>query len=32
MWDSASVAYAANQLPLFQIKDVIKEKKAIKKK
>lgn len=32
LWDSASAAYAANQLPLFQIKDVIKEKKAIKKK
>lgn len=32
LWDSASAAYAANQLPLFQIKDVIKEKKAKKKK
>lgn len=32
LWDSASAAYAANQLPLFQIKDVIKEKKTKKKK
>lgn len=32
LWDSASAAYAANQLPLFQIKDVIKKKKAKKKK
>ncbi|WP_373826603.1 tyrosine-type recombinase/integrase [Bacteroides heparinolyticus] len=32
LWDSASAAYAASQLSLFQIKDVIKEKKAIKKK
>lgn len=32
LWDSASAAYAANQLPLFQIKDIIKEKKAKKKK
>lgn len=32
LWDSVSAAHAANILPLFQIKDVIKEKKVKKKK